>query len=277
MKQPTIIAVAPTGARRTRQDHPHLPMREAEIAVEAAACLERGASVLHLHVRQPDGRHSLDAAHYMDAMKAVRREVGQRMVIQITTEAVGLYTPEQQAALVRQIRPEAVSLALRELAQDAAHEAEFLRLMAFMAHETIAAQLILYDSADLRRLHAMVKAGNMPPAGWTVLYVIGRYAQGQVSHPADLLEFLKEHSSSSMPVTRWMLCAFGPDESRALAAAALLGGDVRTGFENNLYLPDGLLASSNAALVEAVATPLRRLGLRSADADEVRTEWMMRG
>ncbi len=83
---PLIIAVAPNGARKTREDHPAIPLSAEETAREAAACCEAGAAMIHLHVRDADLRHSLDAAAYREATAAVRREAGDRLIIQMTTE-----------------------------------------------------------------------------------------------------------------------------------------------------------------------------------------------
>ena len=70
---PLVVMVAPNGARRTKADHPNLPLIPAEIAREAERCAAAGASVLHLHVRDEDGRHSLDPRLYLAAIDAVRR------------------------------------------------------------------------------------------------------------------------------------------------------------------------------------------------------------
>jgi uncharacterized protein (DUF849 family) len=103
-----------------------------------------------------------------------------------------------------------------------------------------------------------------------VLYVLGRYSAGQTSVPRDLLPFLAD----GLPRFRsWMMCAFGRHEAACAAAAALLGGHVRVGFENNLLLPDGATAPSNAALIAACAQPIRDLGLKVASADELRAAW----
>ena len=91
-----VIMVAPNGARRIKADHPRLPITPAEIADEAVPCAEAGASVLHVHVRSDDGRHTLDAELYRAAIDAVRQRLGERMVIQVTTEAVGRYGPAEQ-------------------------------------------------------------------------------------------------------------------------------------------------------------------------------------
>src|SRR5689334_12670119 len=116
------IAVAPNGGRRTKADHPAIPLTPAELARTAAECLDAGAAMIHVHVRRPDGRHLLDADTYRQATSAIRAEVGDRLVIQITTEALGIYNPAEQIAVLKAVRPEAASLALRELAPDEAAE-----------------------------------------------------------------------------------------------------------------------------------------------------------
>src|SRR5690606_18666219 len=108
-------AVAPNGARRTKADHPRLPMSVDEIARDAVEALEAGAAMIHLHVRDRDGAHTLDAELYRQAMTAVRKAVGNDMVVQITTEAVGRYSAAEQIAVVDALQPESVSIALREI------------------------------------------------------------------------------------------------------------------------------------------------------------------
>ena len=107
------MAVAPNGGRKTKADHPALPLTPDELARAAAECLECGASMIHLHVRDRDGGHCLDPDAYRAAIARICREVGDRLVIQITSESLGLFTPSEQRAAVLEANPEAVSLALR--------------------------------------------------------------------------------------------------------------------------------------------------------------------
>jgi uncharacterized protein (DUF849 family) len=269
---PVAIAVAPNGGRRTKPDHPARPQTAEELALAAAACLEAGAAMLHCHVRDREGRHILDADAYRDAIRAVRLAVGTRLVIQITTEAVGRYRPEEQMAVVRTVRPEAASLGLKELVPDSAHEAEFARFLAFMKAERIAPQIILYHPEEALLLHDMIKRGLVPFDDIPVLYVLGRYTEGQRSAPADLLPFL----APGMPrFSHFMTCAFGARETACVTACALLGGHARVGFENNLFMLDGSLAPDNAALVAATARALGAVGLGTADADRLRQDWAL--
>ena len=222
--------------------------------------------MIHLHVRDREGRHSLDVEAYRAAIAAIRGAVGEDMVIQVTSEAVGLYSPAEQMAMVRELRPEAVSLAVRELLLDASAEEDAAAFFAWLRREGIAAQFIVYSDDDLRRFVDLKARGVVPGSRQVLLYVLGRYTKGQVSEPADLLPFL---AAGGLDFT-WGLCAFGQRETACAVAAAALGGHPRVGFENNLHLPDGGVAPDNAALVAAVAAGTRAIGRPLADADQAR-------
>ncbi|MGK9164956.1 3-keto-5-aminohexanoate cleavage protein [Inquilinus limosus] len=269
-RRPVAIAVAPNGGRRTKADHPALPLTPAELARNAAECRDAGAAMIHIHVRDRDGAHLLDADAYRAAIAAIRAEVGDGLVLQITSESLGRYSPAEQMAVVRAVRPEAASLALRELVPDPADEGAFAEFLLWLKRERVAPQIILYAPEEAVRLDAMRRRGLIPWDDMPVLYVLGRYVAGQTSLPADLLPFL----APEVPRFRsWMACAFGRHEAACALAAALLGGDVRVGFENNLHRPDGSLACSNADLVRAVAEPLIGSGGRLADAANLRAAW----
>jgi 3-keto-5-aminohexanoate cleavage enzyme len=259
---PLVVMVAPNGARRTKADHAELPITPSEIAREAARCAEAGATVLHVHVRDDDRRHSLDAGRYRAAIAAIREAVGERVVVQITTEAVGRYAPGEQIEMVRELRPEAVSLALAELIPDPAAEAAAAAFLDWLRRERIAPQYILYSPQEVARFHDLRRRGVIPQRRPFALFVLGRYAAGTAAQPQEVLPFLEAHEDAGCP---WSLCAFGPREGACVLTAAGLGGHVRVGFENNLWLADGRLAASNAELVEQVAAGARLVGRETAD------------
>ncbi len=273
---PLILTVAPNGARKTRKDHPAVPIRPAEIADTAAAAQKAGAAMIHLHVRDDEEKHSLDPGAYREAIAAVRDAVGDDLVIQVTSEAVGIYTPAQQMAMVRDLQPEAVSLAVREIVPDAPSEAEVGPFLAWLAEAGILPQYILYDAADLARFGALRAAGVVPSGPAFLLFVLGRYAPGQRSQPADLLPFMAARQAvPEVAALPWAVCAFGPRENACVTTAAALGGHVRVGFENNLYLASGALAADNAELVAAAAAAAQIIGRPLADAATARR--LMRG
>lgn len=264
---PLIVAVAPNGARKTKADHPALPITPNEIAAEAARCREAGAAMIHLHVRDAENKHSLDADAYAAATAAVRREVGDGLIIQMTTEAVGTYTPEQQMAAVRAVQPEAASLAVREFCPDEASVPAFAEFLSWMAGERIMAQYILYAAEDVATFADLQARGVIPDGRPFLLYVLGRYTPGQKSVPADLLPFMLEAEQLDAD---WAICAFGARECACALTAAALGGHARVGFENNMLMADGSVAADNAALVGQVASAAILLGRTVAGADEAR-------
>ncbi len=268
--RPLFVTVAPNGARRTRADHPALPVTAAEIARTAAACREAGAAMIHLHVRDRDGRHSLDADAYRDAIAAIRRAAGPDLVVQITTESAGRYAMAEQTAAVRAVRPEAVSLALREFVPDEGAVADAARFFGWLAENRIAAQYILYDRADLARFRALRRRGAIPEERPSVLFVLGRHADPRPATPADLDRLLAAAGPGGLDGMEWGVCAFGPREYDCAVAAAARGGHCRVGFENNLVLRDGRRAPDNAALVAEVVDGARAIGRPVGDGATLR-------
>ena len=263
------MTVAPNGGRKTKADHPALPLSPDELARAAAECLERGASMIHLHVRDRDGGHCLDPDAYRAAIACICQEVGDRLVIQITSESLGLFTPSEQRAAVLEANPEAVSLALRELAPEQADEKDFGLFLIKLKQMRIWPQIILYHPDEAERLGAMMKRGLIPFDEIAVLYVLGRFTLTRTAAPGDLVPFIAPDMPRFSP---WSVCAFGRREVACVTAAALLGGHVRVGFENNLVLPDGARAASNAELVTAAVRALEALGLQTQTADGLREE-----
>ncbi len=267
---PVAIAVAPNGARRTKADHPALPLTAPDLARTAAECLDAGAAMIHLHVRDAAGRHLLDADAYRAALAAIKTLIDDRLVVQITSESVGQYSAEEQMAVVRAVRPEAVSLALRELAPTAESERRFAEFLAWLKRERVAPQIIVYSPEEAMRLADLAQRGIVPWTNVPVLFVLGRQGAPAPACPADLEPFL----APRMPrFGDWMMCAFGLDEGACAVAAAKAGGSVRVGFENNLWRAAGELAADNAAQVHATARLLRAADVTLASAAQLRDRW----
>ncbi len=266
---PLIITVAPNGARKTKIDHPAIPLSPAECAREAVVCRDAGAAMIHLHVRDGQAKHSLDGGLYRQSIDAVREAVGDDLIIQATTEAVGMYSPLEQMNMVRQVRPEAISTAVRELISDHAAEGQASEFYHWAAQEKIAVQYILYDGADVLRLADLNNRGVVPGKRLSVLYVLGRYSAGQRSEPADLIPFVNATAEADVDWC-WSMCAFGHLEGACALNAATLGGHVRVGFENNMFLNDGSQATGNADLISQVKYGSDLLGRPVATASQAR-------
>ncbi|MDP2621103.1 MAG: 3-keto-5-aminohexanoate cleavage protein [Hyphomicrobiales bacterium] len=268
MNAPLIITAAPNGARLNKQDHPNLPVTVAETAAEAARCQAAGAAVLHAHVRDADGAHVLDPGLYRELIEAVRDVCGD-MLVQITSEAVGRYSPAEQAAAIIAGRPEAASVALREMWPGEGREEEkqardfYTRAKA----EGIHIQHILYDPPDLARFADACSRKIIPEDRGDALFVLGRYTASQQAEPGELDGFVGADTSA---IASWTVCAFGRKGYDCLVRAIPLGGHVRVGFENNLHMRNGSLAPDSAALVREIAHAASVAGRRLASPKAAR-------
>ena len=275
MVDPFIIMCAPNGARRGKADHANIPLTPEELADCAEETLEAGASILHLHVRDDDGGHTLSVGKYQEAIAAVRARVGDQLIIQATSEAVGRYSRGQQIDMVKRLKPEAVSLALREICPDTECEIDTAAFFTWMHEQHIFPQIILYDKHDTLRFDRLRQLGFFCNQRPFVLCVLGKYGDPISEEPAvDVAEKLKPFTDILNPAgVPWAVCAFGNNEHCLASEAAMLGGHVRVGFENNLYSQQGGLAADNAELVRGAFQSARHAGRPIANADDVRN-WL---
>ncbi len=246
LERPYVL-VAPNGARLDRSDHPQLPVSLDQIADVARTCFDAGARGLHLHVRDDQGRHSLDAGRYRAAIAAVHSVVPD-LDVQISTEAAGVFDVEAQLDCLREVQPTWASISVREIAR-IPQLAE--RVYGLCKEQGTRVQHILYDAEDAKLLEHW-KANKIVRTGQVDrLLVLGRYATGQVSAPEDIDLF-------PLDAAPWMVCAFGSQEHICLQEAALRGGDVRVGFENSLTDPNGRHWGDNAESVAALISRIER-------------------
>ncbi|WP_343115662.1 3-keto-5-aminohexanoate cleavage protein [Ostreiculturibacter nitratireducens] len=251
------LMVAPNGARLTQSDHPGIPVTIPEIVACALDCMAAGADGLHAHVRDADQRHVLDAGQYAELLV----ELGQKapdLYVQITTEAVGRYTPAEQRSLVETLRPYAVSIALREITAGE-DDATVRRFFHFCAEAGVGVQHILYDTDDIAHLARLLASGTVPREDLKALIVLGRYAEGLSSSPADLDAPAAALEAIGPPID-WAVCAFGAGENACLHAAEKRGAKVRIGFENNRTNADGTLAATNAERIRDYLSCSERAG-----------------
>jgi 3-keto-5-aminohexanoate cleavage enzyme len=266
---PVVIAVAPTGARKTKTDHPRLPISPSEIVAEAEACLAAGVSMIHLHVRDADDQHTLDPDIYRVAIDTVQGAVGDALVVQMTTEAVGRYSAGEQINAVQAVTPEAVSIALREIVPDTASEDRASAFFHWLNERQVLAQFILYAPEEVATYIGLCERGVISGREHSVLFVLGRYTTDQQSSPSDLDPFVERYTELQVGVP-WMVCAFGKQEAECMAAAIEMGGHARVGFENNQLRRDGSDAAGNADAVADAAGAARALGRPIANAATAR-------
>ena len=245
------IMIAPNGARRMKTDHRALPITVTETVEAAKACFDAGADALHAHVRDREGKHVLDAHLYQDLIAVMAEQVPD-MLVQITTEAVGMYSAKEQRDLVDAVKPRSVSVALREQIPNAPYDAarDFYHQS---WQNSIAVQHILYSPDEFKQLLRYVDAGVIPPDNLQCLFVMGRYNKDFQSNLSELDPFLALIRATQADfATDWAVCAFGFAETDCLVAALKAGGKARVGFENSLWHKDGSLARNNADRVREI-------------------------
>jgi len=269
-EQHALLIVAPNGARITKETHSQVPLCPQEMADDVQACVAAGAAMVHVHARDAMGAHSLAVDDNDTMMSAVRERIGDAAIIQLTTEAVGRYQPVEQMQLIYELVPEAASFSVRELVPNERTEEAAATFFQWCYSQNIIAQYILYSSEDLRRYFDLLARGVIPSGRHHVLLVLGRYSQHLQSMPTDLLPLLSPDLLDSS--LRWAVCAFGRQEHRCLSTALSLGGDIRVGFENNIYRPDGSLAQNNAEQVRRIADYAHALGRPLCSAATIRTQ-----
>ncbi len=250
------LMVAPNGARRGKADHKELPITLEEIVATAVACQNAGADGLHLHVRDKEGKHSLDTGLYREAIAALEHAVP-NLFLQVTSEAAGRYSADAQRTMIRELRPPSVSVALREMLRARTETSSARAFYAWAHAEGVDVQHIVYSVQELNWLQECIEQDVVPGTHHQLQMVLGSYAGSALPRPCDLEAYLAPLNARKADLTfDWMVCAFGSTETACLAHAAALGGKMRVGFENSLWNADGSLARDNAARVAEVRAAL---------------------
>lgn len=153
--------------------------------------------------------------------------------------------------MIEELKPESVSIAIKEFIPETSNEIDIKIFLKDMLYEKIIPQYVVYSAEELERFYNLKAKGVIPGKKQFVLFVLGKYDVSRDSSPKDLLPFIhtyKKHASDNS--VQWAVCAFGKAEASCMLTAAMLGGHVRIGFENNIHLQNGIVAENNAALVK---------------------------
>lgn len=284
MAQKTILTVAVTGNLTTLEQHPGLPCTPEQIATAALESAKAGASVAHIHVRYPDGRPSMELAHYREVVERIR-DGNPKLIINLTTGQGGRFVPSREdpkiagpgTTIVHPLRrvehvvalkPDIATLDLNTMFSGTAAVINTPENVTIMANEIYGAgvkpELEVFDSGDIHLAHDLLGKGVLksPPLFQIVMGV--RF--GFIASPQTLA-----YARSLLPQDAiWAAFGLGRNEYPALALAWWLGGHVRVGFEDNVYLKKGVLAPDNAALCAKAARIVDDLGGELATPEEAR-------
>lgn len=267
MSTPLIITCAITGAETTKARQPALPITPHEQAIAAEEAVQAGASVIHLHVREDDGRPSQRVERFEEAILAIRARVPEAIIQISTGGAIGESIENRAKPL--SLRPEMASLNLGTLnfGDDVFlnHPKDIVALAGRIYQHGVMPELEVYETGMLEIAFRYLKEGVLrePMHFQFVLGVPG----GMSGDPRNLV-----HLASFLPNDRfhWGVAGIGRFQLPLAVQAMVMGGHVRVGFEDNIFYNKGDLAKSNAQLVERVARIAREIGREVATPKQAR-------
>jgi uncharacterized protein (DUF849 family) len=297
-----IISCAITGAIHVPSLTPYLPITPSQIAENAIAAAEAGAAIVHLHARDPeDGRPTPDPEVFSQFLPKIRAVSD--VVINITTGGGHGMSLEERTAAARRFQPELCSLNMGSMnfglfpmldrIQDFRYEWEpdylemthdFIFKNTFKDIESIVSDLgasgtrfefECYDVGHLYNLAFLLEKGTVEPPLFvqTVFGILG----GIGPHPEDLLHMKRTADRLFGDDYVWSVLAAGRHQTPLVTKGAILGGNVRVGLEDSIYLARGVLAESNAQQVKKITRILGELSLEIATPDEARQKLELKG
>jgi 3-keto-5-aminohexanoate cleavage enzyme len=250
-----IITVALTGNVPTKKMNPNVPMTPDEIAADVRKCAEAGASLFHIHARDDDQKPTLDTEVFKKIVRRIK-ETCSEVIIQLSTGARAGKGWDERANPVR-LLPEMASFTtgsnnLPGIVYE--NSPQFIEYLAGVFKETgVKPEIEVFEAGMISNALFLHKKGFIElPMHFN--FVLG--ASGAMSGTVKNLLFLSE--SIPFPST-WSVAGIGKAQIPLATTAIVLGGHVRIGLEDSLYLPDGSLAT-NAKLVEKVVTLAREIG-----------------
>lgn len=268
--QPLIITAAITGAETTKAMNPNLPVTPEEQAAAAAACVAAGAAVIHLHVRDESASPSQELAHFRAAIEAIRAACDPVPIVQISTGgAVGVPMRERMRPIV-ELGPEMASLNVGSMnfGDDVFLNPlpEVRELAKRMRERGVVPEVEVYEAGHVEIAQRLVREGILAhPIHYQ--FVLG--VPGGMSGARRNLEFLRD-SIEPEQGDSWAVAGIGRFELPLAEIAVAEGGFVRVGFEDNIFIQKGVLAESNAQLVEAVVAMAGKVGRPIATPREAR-------
>jgi len=280
-----IVSCAVTGGSDTVSKNPAVPVTPRQIADQCIEAAEAGAAIVHIHVRDPQTTGpSMDVALYAEVVEYLRASATD-VLINLTTGIGARFDPgdddpavagagsnfkrpDERVAHVLALRPDLCSLDMgtlnfgdRAFINTAAHLREMARLVTAVG---VLPELEIFEPGHLRLALDMMTRDLLPRNAFFQLCL--GIPWGSPADPETML-YLR---NSLPPAAEWSAFGVGPKQFPMAAQAMLLGGNLRVGLEDNLYLERGVLAPGNGALVEKAVRILGELGASPASPAEAR-------
>jgi uncharacterized protein (DUF849 family) len=280
-----MISCALTGAADSTGINPAVPVKPADIAREAVEAAGAGASVVHIHVRDPKtGKASMDNGLYREVVDRIR-QTGIDVLINLTTgpgariaigaddpldlgPATTLTKPENRVAHVQELKPDICSLDIGSFnfgPNIFVNTPKHVTAMANLIRDAgVKPELEVFDLGGLRQARALVEGGHVNSP---YLFQLCLGIPWAADASAEIMTTMRNQLPSE---AIWSAFGISRHNFPMMAEAVILGGHVRVGLEDNLYLSKGVLAPGNAALVERAVTIIESLGESVATPSEAR-------
>jgi uncharacterized protein (DUF849 family) len=277
MSEKIIITAALTGVLATRQQSPHIPYTPEEIAEEGRRAVEAGASILHIHARQENGFPAFDVETYARIDEEVKKRCPE-VIINYSTGAIGIPN-EQRIHHIDALKPDLAALNMgsmnyaiysrkhKAFYHDHVFANPFKDISFFLERMKKAgtrAEMECFDTGHINNAQPLIDMGLLeaPLQFSLIMGVLG----GIPATTENLVHQVRQLPTGS----HWQVIGIGAKQWRMVAAAISMGGNVRVGLEDNLYLPNGDLAKSNGEAVAEAAKLVRTLGFEVASLEEAR-------
>jgi len=278
VEDPVVLTCAISGVLANREQCPAIPYTPAEYAAEARRIVDEGGVMIHIHARKPDGSPSFEVADYRAISQAIRAEVGDGAIINFSTGAVGV-SVEKRVAYLRECRPEVAALNMGSMnyAKYSRSRKDFVFKMVFAnPFEEIIALLEAMNELGIKPEHECFDIGHVgslePLMHMGVLHpplhvdcIMG--VTGGIPPSARNLAAMVDNIP---PGSHWGVIGISRQQWLLVAAALTLGGSVRVGLEDNLYLPSGEMAGTNGELIAQARRMAEEVGRRPATVAQAR-------
>ena len=264
-----IITAAICGAEVTKEQNPNVPYTVEEIVREAKSAVDAGAAIVHLHVREDDGTPTQSHVRFQECTEAILKACPNVILIPSTGGAVGMTPDERLDSTNTTPIPEMATLDCGTCNfGDEIFDNTMPTMRAFgkrMIERGIKPEYECFEMGHLDTILTMARKGEVPGAPMQFNFVLG--VPGCTPATVDNLCWLVKNIPAG---STWTSTGIGRHAFTLAAPTIVMGGNVRVGFEDNLYLERGVLAKSNGELVDKVVHMAKLLGRPIATSDEAR-------
>ena len=278
---PVIISCSISGVIANRDQCPAIPYTPEEYAAEARRAVDEGASQIHNHARKPDGTPSYEVEDFQAITEAILAEVGD-VIVNYSTGAIGIPI-EKRIEYLRACRPDVAALNMssmnyakysrrrKDFVFKAVFENSFDTIIEFltaMKEIGVKPEHECFDSGHVANLDPLIDMGLLEPP-LQISLVMG-VTGGIRPTPRNVTLMSDQIPGGPEGPNQWQVIGISRDQWKLLASSLVLGGNVRAGVEDNLYLPNGEMCRSNGDLIGKARQMAEDIGRRPASVAEAR-------